>query len=288
MAWVAWLTGLPGSGKSSVGREVARRLEERGIRVRVLELDEIRRVVTPSPSYTAEEREVLYRALAYMAWLLYNEGVSVIIDATAHRRRFRDVARALIPAFAEIFLRASLPACRARAEDRRCGYAPADVYGQAGRKGSTVPGVDEMYEPPLHPELVLDTEELQVTQAADRVVRFLETFQVGQATVSLNADYGQADRGGGVMNVLSDLQAPDSAGEQGGRSEACPYLRRTTPHSCYCIEGYCLAHPYGGLQVVTVAEFREMCTQAEHVRCQLYRRRHEQTVIDGDTERAAA
>lgn len=188
MAWVAWLTGLPGSGKSSVGREVARRLEERGIRVRVLELDEIRRVVTPSPSYTAEEREVLYRALAYMAWLLYNEGVSVIIDATAHRRRFRDVARALIPAFAEIFLRASLPACLARAEDRRCGYAPADVYGQAGRKGSTVPGVDEMYELPLHPELVLDTEELQVTQAADRVVRFLEAFQVGQATVSLNAD----------------------------------------------------------------------------------------------------
>src|SRR5574337_1530515 len=84
MAWVAWFTGLPGSGKSSIAREVARRLEARGIRVRVLELDEIRRVVTPSPNYTAQEREVVYRALAYMAWLLYNEGVSVIIDATAH------------------------------------------------------------------------------------------------------------------------------------------------------------------------------------------------------------
>lgn len=188
MAWVAWLTGLPGSGKSSVGREVALRLEERGIRARVLELDEIRRVVTPSPRYTAEEREVLYRALAYMAWLLYNEGVSVIIDATAHRRRFRDAARALIPAFAEIFLRASLSVCRARAGDRHGGYAPADIYGQAGRQDSTVPGVDEIYEPPLHPELVLDTEELDVTQAADRVVRFLEAFQAGQATASLNRD----------------------------------------------------------------------------------------------------
>ncbi|GEM_PF-5528904 len=48
------------------------------------------------------------------------------------------------------------------------------------------------------------------------------------------------------MNVLSDLQAPDSTGEQGERSDACPYLRRTTPHSWYRIEGYCLAHPYGG------------------------------------------
>lgn len=155
------------------------------MRVRVLELDEIRRVVTPLPRYTAEEREVLYRALAYMAWLLYTEGVSVIIDATAHKRLFRDAARALIPAFAEVFLRASLPVCRARAGDRHGGYAPADVYGQAGRKGSSVPGVDEMYEPPLHPELVLDTEELDVPHAADRVVRFLEAFQAGQATASV-------------------------------------------------------------------------------------------------------
>jgi adenylylsulfate kinase len=283
MAWVAWLTGLPGSGKSSVGREVARRLEERGIRVRVLELDEIRRVVTPSPSYTAEEREVLYLALAYMAWLLYNEGVSVIIDATAHRRRFRDVARALIPAFAEIFLRASLPACLARAGCRHGSHAPADVYGQAGRKGSTVPGVDEMYEPPLHPELVLDTEELQVTQAADRVVRFLEAFQVGLATASLDRD--REDRltaEEALMNVLSDRQAPDSLGKQDERSEACPYLRRTTFHCWYRIEGYCLAHPYGGLQVVTVAEFRDLCTTAEHIRCQPYRRRHEQDLVQGD------
>ncbi len=188
MAWAAWLTGLPGSGKSSVARETARRLEARGMRVRVLELDEIRRVVTPSPGYTAEEREIVYRALAYMAWLLCNEGVSVIIDATAHRRRFRDAARALIPAFAEIYLCASLSTCRARAGDRRGGYAPADVYGQAGREGSTVPGVDEAYEPPLHPELVIDAETLDVTDAAEQTAQFLEVFQADPTTVLLNAD----------------------------------------------------------------------------------------------------
>lgn len=188
MAWAAWVTGLPGSGKSSLARETARRLETRGIRVRVLELDEIRRVVTPSPSYTAEEREIVYRALAYMAWLLYREGVSVIIDATAHRRRFRDAARTLIPAFAEIYLRASLPTCRARATDRRGGYAPADVYGHASREGSTVPGVDEAYEPPLHPELVIDTEAFDVTHAAEQTAHFLETFQIDRATVLLNTN----------------------------------------------------------------------------------------------------
>ena len=87
------------------------------------------------------------------------------------------------------------------------------------------------------------------------------------------------------MNVLLDLQATDSAGEQGERSEACPYLRRATPHSWYRIEGYCLAHPYGGLQVVTVGEFHELCTQAEHIRCQLYRRRRKQGLVEGYPER---
>ena len=188
MVWVAWLTGLPGSGKSSVAREAAARLKASGLRVRVLELDEIRRVVTPSPRYTVEEREVVYRALAYMALLLYEEGVSVIIDATGHRRRFRDLARAMIPHFAEIHLRASLAKCRERARDRRGSFAPRDVYGQAGREGSTVPGVDEMYEPPLHPELVLDTEQLTVAEAVERLVRFLEVFPSGQAEMSLGVD----------------------------------------------------------------------------------------------------
>lgn len=179
MAWVAWLTGLPGSGKSSVAREAASRLNALGIRVRVLELDEIRRVVTPVPRYTAEEREVLYRALAYMALLLYREEVNVLVDATAHSRHFRDLARALIPRFVEVYVRASLDWCQARAKERRGGFAPVDVYGQAGRKGSTVPGVDEPYEPPLHPELVLDIEQLSVAEAAERLIRYLEASPVG-------------------------------------------------------------------------------------------------------------
>ncbi len=176
MAWVAWLTGLPGSGKSSVAREAVRRLAAGGIRVRVLELDEIRRIVTPRPTYSAEEREIVYRALAYMALLLYNEGVNVIVDATAHRRRFRDLARSLIPAFAEIYISASLDRCRERAGDRHGSFAPADVYGQAGRSGSTVPGVDEAYESPRDPEFVLDTDRLEVAEAAERLVGFLKRF----------------------------------------------------------------------------------------------------------------
>jgi adenylylsulfate kinase len=180
MAWVAWLTGLPGSGKSSIAQEAARRLEAIGTPVRVLELDEIRKVVTPVPRYTAEERELLYRALAYMALLLSREGINVLIDATAHKQQFRDMARGLISRFAEIYLAASLECCRTRAKDRRGGFAPPDVYGFGGRPGSTVPGVDEAYEAPRRPELVIDTERLSIPEAAGALVRFLETLRGGR------------------------------------------------------------------------------------------------------------
>lgn len=90
------------------------------------------------------------------------------------------------------------------------------------------------------------------------------------------------------MSVLLNPRVPDSADEQGERSRACPYLQRVTPHSWYPIEGYCLADPYGGLRVVTVAEFRELCTQAEHVRCQLYRGRREHALAESDPERREA
>jgi adenylylsulfate kinase len=123
-----------------------------------------------------------------MALLLYEEGVNVIIDATGHRRRFRDLARAMIPHFAEIHLRASLARCLERAAERRSGFAPRDVYGQAGREGSTVPGIDEAYEAPLHPELVLDTEQLTVAEAAERLVRLLKEFPDERRELSMGLD----------------------------------------------------------------------------------------------------
>jgi hypothetical protein len=61
------------------------------------------------------------------------------------------------------------------------------------------------------------------------------------------------------------------------QSASCPYLRRAGQISRYPIEGYCLASPEGGLRVVTVGEFRELCTTPDHACCELYlghRERH--------------
>ena len=86
------------------------------------------------------------------------------------------------------------------------------------------------------------------------------------------------------MSALTNPRVLDSIREQGERSEACPYLKRAIVTSRYPIEGYCVGHPHGRLRVVTIAEYRELCTTADHVQCQLYRELREQGPAEGDPE----
>ncbi|MBI2490710.1 MAG: adenylyl-sulfate kinase [Candidatus Rokubacteria bacterium] len=157
MSWALWITGLPGSGKSVLARSAAAALRERGEPVVHLELDALRKTLTPAPTYSATERELVYRALVYIAAALTEAGVPVIVDATGHRRAWRDLARATIARFAEVQLVCPLDVCREREARRAGGYAPPGIYARAGRAGATVPGVDVAYEPALAPELTLDT-----------------------------------------------------------------------------------------------------------------------------------
>jgi len=165
-----WITGPPASGKSVLARAAAAALHASGERVVVLELDEIREVVTPAPTYTDTERDVVYRALIYMAVALTAIGVRVIIDATAHRRAWRELARRQISRFAEVQLICPLDVCREREIERAVGRAPRGIYTRAAAPGAVVPGVDAPYEPALRPEVTIDTYREARDVAVDRVV----------------------------------------------------------------------------------------------------------------------
>ncbi|HXH82804.1 MAG TPA: adenylyl-sulfate kinase, partial [Candidatus Tectomicrobia bacterium] len=146
MSWAIWITGAPGSGKTTTARAAEAALIARGLPVRVLELDEIRRAITPQPTYGDAEREIVYRSLVFMAAALVAAGVPVIVDATAHRRAWRDLARGTLPRFAEVHVVCPLEVAQERERRRRDGNAPPGIYARAGRPGSTVPGVDVPYE----------------------------------------------------------------------------------------------------------------------------------------------
>jgi adenylylsulfate kinase len=166
MAWAAWVTGLPGSGKTTIANITADILRAKDMRVKVLNIDDVRKVLTPNATYSLEERAIVYAAMAYMAKLLVEEGVNVIIDATGNLRQYRDVARKLIPDFVELYVKCPLNVAIEREEARRGSNAPKDIYkkGMTG-KSSTVPGVNVVYEPPETPLVTLDTEKLSAADA---------------------------------------------------------------------------------------------------------------------------
>jgi adenylylsulfate kinase len=141
-------------------------LSEKGTDAKVLQMDEIRRAITPLPRYTEEERDLVYASLAYMAMLLAEEGVNVIIDATANRRRYRDFARRLIPNFGEVFIRAPLEICMDREAKRKAEFSPKGIYKKAAGEKAAVPGVNVAYEEPLTPEIEVDSTRMNPEESA--------------------------------------------------------------------------------------------------------------------------
>jgi adenylylsulfate kinase len=157
-----WITGLPGSGKSSVADELHRRHPD----FVVLRMDEMRKVVTPHPSFSADEREIVYRSIVFFALKLTELGHDVIIDATGNLRKWRELARKTLRGYVEVYLKCPLDLCMERERERvERHHAPGDIYAK-GSKGWPVPGVAAPYEEPLHAEVVIDVGTASVETAA--------------------------------------------------------------------------------------------------------------------------
>jgi len=170
--WCIWVTGLPGSGKSVVSTALLNLFNQRGVHSQLLSSDALRKVLTPEPNYSVEERDIVYAALVYIAKLLTQNGVNVTIDATGNLRRYRENARKQILNFIEAYLECPLEVCIQRESKRGKTYgAPKQIYTKALEgKASTVPGIGQPYEPPLSPEITLDTVEYTPEECAQKIL----------------------------------------------------------------------------------------------------------------------
>jgi adenylylsulfate kinase len=133
---VAWFTGLPSSGKTTLAHAVAGELRLRDIHAVVLDSDELR-VLLPQLGYDEASRNHFYGLLARLAALIARQGHVVLVPATAHRRAYRDAARGLAPAFLEIFIDTPIEECRRR-----------DTKGLYANKVANAPGAGVEYERP--------------------------------------------------------------------------------------------------------------------------------------------
>lgn len=144
---VVWFTGRPAAGKSTLAWKVRKQLLTVDRPSVVLDGDQVRASLVPTPGFTRRGRDAFYTTLALLAAMLARQGVVVLVPATANRRSYRRRARELSPRFLEVYVHATPEECRAR--DVKGLYAAA-----ASGAAPTLPGVGDLYEVPLEPDIV--------------------------------------------------------------------------------------------------------------------------------------
>ncbi|HKE11469.1 MAG TPA: adenylyl-sulfate kinase [Myxococcota bacterium] len=164
-----WLTGLSGSGKSTVAIGVEKRLVETGHAPYVLDGDNIRHGLNKNLGFSPADRSENIRRVGEVAKLFTDAGVIVLTSFISPYRADRDAVRALLGAgdFIEVYLSASIETCESR-----------DVKGlyRKARAGQ-IPeftGISAPYEAPEQPELVLDTGRQTVEESVGELLRYLE------------------------------------------------------------------------------------------------------------------
>ncbi|NJC26185.1 adenylyl-sulfate kinase [Neolewinella antarctica] len=162
---VFWLTGLSGSGKSTIATAAERQLFEQATRVVLLDGDNIRSGLCNNLGFSLEDRRENIRRIAEVAKLFAASGAVVICSFVSPTRDIRSMAREIIGGadFHEVFINTPLETCEAR--DVKGLYAKAR---RGEIKGFT--GIDSPYEPPINPMLDLRTEKLSVAEAANQLV----------------------------------------------------------------------------------------------------------------------
>jgi adenylyl-sulfate kinase len=166
---VLWLTGLSGSGKSTIARAVESRLVEAGRLAYVLDGDNVRHGLNADLGFSDADRAENIRRIGEVTALFADAGLIAITAFISPFRADRDRVRALLPGgrFLEVFVDAPIEVCEER--------DPKGLYRKA-REGKIAEftGITSPYEPPESPELVIRTGELAVEEAAAKVVELLE------------------------------------------------------------------------------------------------------------------
>jgi bifunctional enzyme CysN/CysC len=164
-AMVVWLTGYPGSGKSTIANLVERKLVALGRQTMLLDGDNLRMGLNADLGFDAAARSENVRRVGEVAKLMVDAGLIVIVALVSPFQADRRRAAALLPEgrFLEVFVDTPLDVCRQR--DPKGLYAKAD-----SGKVANLTGRDQVYEVPQAPDLILRTVELAPEESADRVI----------------------------------------------------------------------------------------------------------------------
>ncbi len=173
--FVVWITGLPASGKTTVARLLAELLRSRGLKVELLDGDEVRRWLSSDLGFTREDREKHLTRVAHLCRILARNGIAVIASFVSPYRDTRAKVRRIVEEegipFIEVYAECSLRECIRR--------DPKGLYKRALRgEVRNVTGIDDPYEPPDSPDVRVDTESRPPDEAAEEVFRKLTALSL--------------------------------------------------------------------------------------------------------------
>jgi adenylylsulfate kinase-like enzyme len=168
--WVLWVTGRPGSGKTTVVLGVAERLRRDGVAAAVLDPAEFVAIIARGEEPSPRQAEISTRALVLAAKHLSAAGVATIIDGAAPLREGPGLAREVIEPFALVELACPADICRTRERAVRWGLVPSP----GASRPSAAPSLGLEYEPAVAPDLVLYTDAVDRWTTVEEVMHLVQ------------------------------------------------------------------------------------------------------------------
>jgi len=181
---IVWLTGLPASGKTTIARELEKRLYEIGVHTYVLDGDNMRHGLNKDLGFSKDARKENIRRVAEVANLFCDAGIITICSFVSPYREDRQYAKGLVDEseFIEIFIKCPLEVCMER--------DPKSMYKKAvSGKMKSFTGIDDPYEHPESPDITIESDKLTLTESVDRIIQHLD--RNGIVSVSPVSDYLQ-------------------------------------------------------------------------------------------------
>lgn len=164
-----WLTGLSSAGKTTIAHALYDEIRARGLRVELLDGDEVRHNLCKDLGFSKEDRDENIRRIAYVAGLLTRNGVIVLVSAISPYREARRKAREQIVNFVEIYVNAPLDVCESR--DAKGLYKRAragELHGMTG--------IDDPYEPPTDPAFECRTDRESLAESVRKIMEGLQPW----------------------------------------------------------------------------------------------------------------
>jgi adenylylsulfate kinase len=166
---LVWFTGLPSSGKSTIAHRVEKELFNRGIRIYVLDGDNVRHGLTSNLGFSREDRKENLRRIVELSKLMVDAGLIVLAAFISPYREDREYVKSRFKGdnFLEIYVKCPIEECERRDPKGNYKKARAGII-----KGYT--GVSAPYEEPKNPDLLIDTEELDLERSVNKILELLD------------------------------------------------------------------------------------------------------------------